>query len=100
MSIGVNDKFVIGAGFEIFNLGGSNPVELNKVIYIIEDLLRKKAKIVHAPVHPADAKATWASNQKATELLGWKAKVEISEGLKRTVEWYKEIGREVLASQK
>jgi len=79
-----------GKGYEIFNLGGSKPVELNLVIATLEELLGKKAEIVRGPVHPADAKDTWATNAKAERLFGWKATVSLREGLERTVEWYRE----------
>ncbi len=75
-------------GYEVFNLGGSNPVELNQVISIIESLLGKRARITRAGKHPADASVTWASNKKAMDLLGWKAKTSVQEGLRQTVDWY------------
>jgi UDP-glucuronate 4-epimerase len=78
-----------GRGHEVFNLGGSHPVELNRVIAAIEELLGKKAIVVHGPVHPADAKDTWASNEKAERLFGWRAAVSLREGLSRTVAWYR-----------
>jgi nucleoside-diphosphate-sugar epimerase len=78
-----------GVGYEILNLGGSQPVELNLVISTVEELLGKRAQIVRGPMHPADAKATWASNEKAERLLGWHATVGLRDGLVRTVDWYR-----------
>lgn len=78
-----------GQGFQVFNLGGSQPVELNQVIQTIEELLGKSAKIARSQVHLADAKDTWASNEKAERLFGWRATVPLREGLSRTIEWYR-----------
>lgn len=77
-------------GFEIINLGNNNPYKLNEVISLIEKNLGKKAIIEYKPFHKADMKATWADISKAKKLLAWEPEVDIEEGIKKTVEWYKE----------
>ncbi len=78
-------------GYEIINLGGGrNPISLKTIIEKLESLLGKKAKIEYKPFNKADMKETWADIEKAEKLLGWKPKIDIDEGLKRTVEWYLE----------
>ncbi|NPB05440.1 MAG: NAD-dependent epimerase/dehydratase family protein [Aquificae bacterium] len=77
-------------GYEIINLGGNHPHKLSEVISILEDLLGKKAKVVYRDFHKADLKATWADITKAKKLLNWSPKVPLEEGLRRTVEWFKE----------
>lgn len=75
-------------GYEIFNLGNNNSIELSYVIGLIEEFLGKKAKVEHLPRHPADVPATWADIKKAKELLSWEPKVKIEEGIERTGRWY------------
>lgn len=75
-------------GYEIFNLGNNNSIELSYVIGLIESFLGKKAKIEYLPRHPADVPATWADIKRAKKLLGWKPKVKIEEGIERTGRWY------------
>jgi len=85
-------------GYEIINLGGNKPYELNQVIGLIEKYLGKKAERVFKPFHKADLKATWADITKAREILGWEPKVSLEEGLKRTVDWHvqnREFVREI-----
>ncbi len=77
-------------GYEIFNLGNDNSVELMYVINMIEDLLGKKASINWLPLHPADVKATWADIEKSKKTFGWSPEVSIEVGTKRTVQWYTE----------
>ena len=92
------DDFVSGAvaaldkvfGFEVFNLGNSNPVELNSFIGIVENLLGKKAKINNIPAPPTELPITYADVSKAKEMLGYEPKVKVEEGMKRFVEWYQE----------
>jgi len=77
-------------GYEIFNLGNDNPVQLMYVIHLIEDTLRKKAVIEFMPRHPADVPATWANIEKSKTRLNWYPKTSIEEGIKKTVGWYLE----------
>ncbi len=75
-------------GYEIINLGGNKPYELNYAIELIEQYLGKKASRDLKPFHKADLKATWADITKAKNILDWEAGVSLEEGIKRTVEWY------------
>ncbi len=77
-------------GYEIINLGGNRPHKLIEVVRILENLLGKKAKITFKDFHKADLKATWADITKAQNLLGWRPQITLEEGLKRTVQWFKE----------
>jgi UDP-glucuronate 4-epimerase len=85
-------------GYEVINLGGGNrPVALSTLIEKLERLLGKTANIHRGAVHIADVKETWASIDKAERLLGWKPALDLDEGLRRTVAWYRE-NRELVMS--
>ena len=75
-------------GFEVINLGGDAPHELNELIALVEERLGRKAEIRREDRHPADVPATWADITKAGELLDWKPTVAFAEGIARTVAWY------------
>ncbi|SMP12617.1 Nucleoside-diphosphate-sugar epimerase [Desulfurobacterium pacificum] len=75
-------------GYEIINLGGNEPYELNYVIKLIEEYLGKKAEVIYKPFHKADMKATWADITKAKEILNWQPSISLEEGIKKTVEWH------------
>ncbi|MEO1528342.1 MAG: NAD-dependent epimerase/dehydratase family protein [Planctomycetota bacterium] len=76
-------------GYEIINLGGGGkPVSINEMIRMLEARLGKKAVVDYKPFHKADLKSTSADISKATDLLGWEPRVDLSEGLDRSVEWY------------
>lgn len=77
-------------GYEILNLGSDHPVKLMDVIKLIEENLGKKAKMEFLPRHPADVTATWAYIEKAKDILGWKPKTSIEQGIKNTVKWFLE----------
>ncbi len=77
-------------GYEIINLGNNQPHKLSEVIGLIEKFTGKTAKVENREFHKADLKATWADITKAKELLGWQPKVSLEEGIRRTVDWFKE----------
>ncbi len=76
-------------GFNVINLGCGQPVKLMKFISVIETELGKKAEMNLLPMQPGDVLRTYADSSKAEKMLGWKAKVNVEEGVKRFVKWYK-----------
>ncbi len=77
-------------GFEIYNLGESRTTSLRELIELIEGALNKKAKIEVLEAQPGDVSVTYADIAKAKKGLGYQPKVDVAEGIKRFVEWYKE----------
>jgi nucleoside-diphosphate-sugar epimerase len=77
-------------GYHIVNFGSDRPVRLIDFIRRIERYVKKKAIIKKVAPIKADAKDTWADISKAKRLLGWSPKVDLDEGLRRTVAWYLE----------
>jgi UDP-glucuronate 4-epimerase len=76
-------------GFEIFNLGESETVELSRLIGLIESALGKKAVIDRQPMQPGDVPLTFADISKARARLGYQPQVKIEQGIKLFAEWYK-----------
>jgi nucleoside-diphosphate-sugar epimerase len=75
-------------GFEVVNLGGDEPHEVNELIRLVEERVGRKAEVRREPRHPADVPATWADIAKAEKLLGWRPAVAFAEGIARSVAWY------------
>jgi UDP-glucuronate 4-epimerase len=75
-------------GFQIINLGGHESIKINDLISIMEEVIGKRAEVVHLPADPADMLASWADTTKARQLLGWQPKVDLHEGITRMVKWY------------
>jgi nucleoside-diphosphate-sugar epimerase len=75
-------------GFEIINLGCDKPYKLIDFLHMIEEKIKKKAKLEYKPFHPADMMATWADITKAKELLDWQPKIDVEEGVEKTVQWF------------
>ena len=75
--------------FEIINLGGGNPVSLNRFIAIVEKLLGKGAIIRQDPRQQGDMEKTHADISKARRLLGFRPKVALEEGIEEFIHWYR-----------
>ena len=75
-------------GFEIINLGGHHPYQVNEVIATIERGMGRRAIVEHEPAHPADLPSTWAQVEKAARLLGWRPETSLEEGIARCIAWY------------
>jgi UDP-glucuronate 4-epimerase len=76
-------------GFQIYNLGGGDPVGLREFIQLVEQATGKEAIIEVLPDQPGDVARTAADVSKAKKLLGYEPKVPFAEGIRRTAAWYK-----------
>lgn len=81
-------------GYGIINLGCGEPVVLMRVVELLEQALGKKALLQFLPMPPTDPPLTHADITKAKELLGYRPKVRIDEGIQRFVEWFLREGAE------
>jgi UDP-glucuronate 4-epimerase len=78
--------------FEIVNLGGARPVTLARLVEEIE-AATGKALLERLPGQPGDVPVTFASTEKAERLLDFRARVELPEGLRRSVAWHRKDQR-------
>lgn len=75
--------------YEIFNLGESRTISLNKMVCTIEEALGKKALLNKLPMQPGDVDKTYADITKAKKLIGYNPTKEFEEGIREFVEWIK-----------
>ncbi len=78
------------AGYNIYNLGESEPIKLGELIEHIEKALGKKAQKEYLPKQPGDVERTYADVSKAGKELGYKPGTHITEGLARFVQWLRQ----------
>jgi UDP-glucuronate 4-epimerase len=86
---GVEAALTLPSSFEIINLGGARPVTLSDLVSAIEKATGKKAVLDRQPDQPGDVPVTYADVAKAERLLGFRPRVPLEEGLRRSVEWYR-----------
>jgi UDP-glucuronate 4-epimerase len=90
---GVEAALALPSDFEIINLGGARPVALADLVSAVEAATGKKAVLDRRPDQPGDVPVTFADTRKAERLLGFKARISLEEGLRRSVEWYRKEKR-------
>jgi Nucleoside-diphosphate-sugar epimerases len=76
--------------YEVINLGKGSGTSLKDFIDLVQKHVGKKANIKIMPDQPGDVPYTCADVSKAYRLLGYRAQVPFEEGIRRTVQWYKE----------
>jgi UDP-glucuronate 4-epimerase len=77
-------------GFNIYNLGESEPITVNDLIAEIEKALGKKAIREYLPPQPGDVERTYADITRAAEELAYKPSTSIKAGLKQFVAWLRD----------
>ena len=75
-----------GAG-GVFNIGGGSRINVNQVLEVLEQLCSCKARVNYIEVQKGDPRHTYADTSKAQEVLRYKPKVNIKEGLEKEVEY-------------
>lgn len=80
-------------GYEIINLGNSNPVKVTELIKFIEKAANKKAQVKYASVQAGDVPVTYADILKAKKMLKYNPKTRIEEGINKFTAWYMDAGK-------
>ena len=75
------------AGFNVYNLGESEPIKVNDLIAKIENALGRKAVKEYLPPQPGDVERTYADVTKAGRDLAYDPKTNIRTGLANFAEW-------------
>ena len=79
---------------QTFNIGNPrSAVTIYDLAQRVRRLMNAPVGIVFAPQTSADVELRIPSVEKAREVLGWEPRVELDEGLTRTVAWYRERER-------
>jgi UDP-glucuronate 4-epimerase len=81
------------APWRVYNIGNNQPVELMRVIEILEDCLGQKAEKNLMPMQPGDVPATFADIDALAEDVDFRPGTSIEEGIARFVEWYRDYFR-------
>ena len=86
------------AAGEMFNVATGRRVTLNETFKLLQGLTSYKGQPKYGPERGGDIKHSLADVAKAEAGLGYKPKIDFEEGLRRTVEWYRETGVGLQAS--
>lgn len=75
--------------FNILNIGNNSPVQLLDFIGCIEDELQISSIKLMQDMQPGDVINTWADTKELVEAIGYKPGINIRDGVKKFISWYK-----------
>ncbi len=76
------------------NLGNPNEFTIRELAETVLKLTNSKSKLINKPLPSDDPKQRQPDIAKAKRLLGWEPKVELREGLKRTIAYFDALLKE------
>lgn len=79
----------VSAQYRIYNIGNNQPVELTRLIEVLEEKIGKKAIIHSMPMQPGDVPTTYADIDELSRATGYRLYMAIELGVGRFVDWYR-----------
>lgn len=81
------DFVLSGNKYDVFNLGESQTISLNKMIETLEKALNIKAKKKILPMQPGDVEQTYADISKSKTILGYNPETDFETGIAKFIDW-------------
>lgn len=79
--------------FDVFNIGNPEEITIRKLATMVKELTQSSSNIAFKPFPQDDPKKRRPDITKAKQLLKWEPKIKLDEGLKNTIDWFKEAIR-------
>jgi UDP-glucose 4-epimerase len=80
----------MGSG-EAYNLGVGVPTSVNEIFDLLKKLTGFEGERVYAPAKPGEVYRIYLDASKARRELGWEPRVSLEEGLRETVEYFRQL---------
>jgi UDP-glucuronate 4-epimerase len=78
------------APYKLYNIGNSQPVELMKLIEVLENKIGKSAVKEFLPLQIGDVTETYADVDNLMKDIGFRPSTSVEDGVSHFVDWYKE----------
>lgn len=75
---------------KIINLGSGKDISINKLLQGICDYMGYTGEWEHRPARTSDVRNLCADSRRAKSILGFEPQVAFEDGIKETLDWYKE----------
>jgi UDP-glucuronate 4-epimerase len=82
------------APWRIYNIGNNRTVEISRVVELLEQEFRRKAKIELVPMQPGDVPETCADVDDLMRDVGFRPATPIEAGVRNFAAWYREYHRQ------
>lgn len=84
------DPGTSNAPYRLYNIGNNQPVQLMRLIELLEAEIGMEARKNFLPLQPGDVPATFADVEALANDVGFRPRTPLEEGVKRFVAWYRE----------
>ena len=74
--------------FNIYNIGGGQPVTVNNLILLLERETNKKANVEYSKIPPTDSKLTQANTECIESIIGPIVWTRLESGVQKFIQWY------------
>ena len=79
-----------GIGGEVFNVATSSRISLNRLLAVLKTIFQSDVEPIFKDTRTGDVRDSQADIRKAERLLGYRPMVSLEEGLRQTVDWYRQ----------
>lgn len=76
---------------KVFNIASAKETSIKDLVSEIAKLMNSKKPIVYDKPRPGDVRRFIGSNSLAKKLINYKPKVDFKKGLRRTIDWYRNL---------
>jgi len=82
-------RLLISDIHEPVNIGNPQEMTIKQMAETILKVTGSKSKLIYKPLPIDDPKVRQPNITRARTLLGWEPKIDLEQGLKKTIEWFK-----------
>lgn len=76
---------------QAYNIATGKGTTTKEVFEVIKEATGYRGDPIMGPARPGEVQAITLATEKAEQELGWKAKLSFKEGIRETINWYKEL---------
>lgn len=87
-----NAGFYEKASGQIVNVGSDEVSSINEACHTLLEIMGSKFEPVYEPARPGEVKAAHCTVRKSMDLLGYKTRHNLKEGLSKMVDWARSLG--------
>jgi UDP-glucose 4-epimerase len=92
------DGFILAAEKDeaigkVINVGSGREISIRDLILTIHELTGSSSELQFGalPIRPTEIWRMFAANERAANYLGWQPQISFEEGLRQTIDWYREF---------
>jgi len=76
---------------QVFNVGWGKGTSVNQIFHALKSLIGGEVPEVHGPAKLGEIRQTYLNSAKAADVLNWRPEVPLTEGLRRTVDYFRPL---------